>query len=148
MPVKNQVMVIEKSFSEKHGLYSTYELVSTDAFNKEPYTIHSLAASMGSIIEQHGNNWIEILPYEEHSFEYAVIVGTNDEDLYVYGNKIGHQTINKGMQINRVFPGPIFEFHRGDKLLLEVNKRIHIVHNISQAKLIYEMQRMGPKIRY
>ena len=65
-----------------------------------------------------------------------------------YGNKIGLQIIDKHLTTNSNLDKPIFEFHREDKLLLEIDKRIHIVHNISQAKLIYEMQRIGPKIRY
>ena len=77
MTTKNQAMIIGKRISEK---YTVYELISTDVFNKEPYTIYSQDFSVfehlniGAIVEQHGNNWIEILPYEEHSFEYATIL--------------------------------------------------------------------------
>lgn len=149
MPLKNQAMVINKTIKDN---FKIYELISIDAFNKKPYTIYSKAFSVfdylvsGSIVEQHGDTWIEILPYKEHSFEYATIYGIESDRMQVYGNKIGLQTIDKNLTKNGTLDKPIFEFHRGDKLLLEIDKRIHIVHNINQAKLIYEMQQNGPKV--
>ena len=154
MSVKNQAMVTNKlRFPGTCCVTYVYELISTGAFDKEPYT--RIADSdlgqhpaIGAIVEQNGKKITEFLPYEEHSFEYATVVGINNDELYVYGNKIGHKIINKYSTINSMQFDQIFEFHRGDKLLLEIDKEIHIVHNIDQAKLLYEAQQYGPKIRY
>jgi uncharacterized protein with WD repeat len=147
MSVTKRAMVIN-SIS---GPRSYNELISLDEFNTNPYyyTHNNLwLLENGSIAEStdNGQTWTQVLPYKEHSYEYAVIYGINDDKMQVYGNKIGLQFIDKNLTKNYTLGQPIFEFHRDDKLLLEVNKRIRIVHNINQAKLIYDMKLKGPRI--
>jgi hypothetical protein len=147
MPVKNQAMVIGK---KRDGLFTTvYELMSLDEFNESPYTIFKQRKffnfgknqlSLGAIVDSDGKNWHEVFPYNQHSFEYATIIGVQGDQLDVHGNKIGYQTIDKNLLKNRVLTNPEYGFHCADKLLLEVSKRIYIVHHISYAKFMYEKQ--------
>ncbi len=129
-------------------------LISLDVFNKKPYTkilytSNNSAPKIGSIIKL-GDNYEpkEELQYHDHSFEYAVVLAVKDLKLLVYGNKIGEKIIEDNLTINTNPTSPsIYEFKRGDKLLLEINKKIRIVHNITVAKLKFEMQHTGPKIK-
>lgn len=144
MTVKKQAMVI----NNEPGSYN--ELVLLDEFNTNPYMIYRphWTLESGTIAEStdNGRTWTKVVPYREHSYEYAVIYGIDDEKMQVYGNKIGLKFIDKSLTKNYMLEKPLFEFHRGDNLLLEIDKRIHIVHNISQAKLIYDMKMCGPRL--
>lgn len=145
MTVKKQAMVI----NDEPRSYN--ELVLLDEFNTNPYMVYHphLTLESGTIAEStdNGRTWKKMIPYREHSYEYAVIYGIDDEKMQVYGNKIGLKFIDKSLTKNYMLEKPLFEFHRGDNLLLEVDKRIRIVHNITQAKLIYDKIQNGPQVR-
>lgn len=155
MTVKQQAMVIGITNTDNT---KTYEMISTDEFNKKPYSVYrvksfseptDLNPEFGSIVEKQHDvlYWLERFSYNSHNFEYATIYGITCDRMQVYGSKIGLRTIEKYNTKNNSIDRPIFEFHRGDKLLLEVNKTIRIIHNIDQAKLIFEMDKLGPNIR-
>ena len=79
-----------------------------------------------------------------HGYDIVVVLSVlNDKELYVYGNKTPRTKIeydpllmkDKGIQ-------------RGDWLLLEkIYSRPHIVHNINQEQLVFEMNQFKPKTR-
>ena len=146
-----QLMVLDKNVDYTKNKLS---LISLDDFNKEPYskikyTSYLSAPQIGSIIKLNANGEPkEEIKYHDHSFEYAVVLGIKDLKLLVYGNKIGEKIIDDNLNTNNNPMSPsIYEFKRGDKLLLEINKKIRIVHNITVAKLKYEMQQNGPRIK-
>jgi len=126
------------------------ETISTDEFDDTPYKMikKPIHNECGSVFEICDDGWTKLYDYKNHNFEYAVVLGIKDLKLLVYGNKIGKKIIEDNLTVNNNPTYPIiYEFKRGDKLLLEVNKKIRIIHNITVAKLTHEMQQNGPKIR-
>lgn len=92
--------------------------------------------------------WTKLANYKEHNFEHAVVLGVKGLQLWVYGNKIGRKLINDNLTINNNPVSPkIYEHKRGDELLLEIDKTIRIIHNITAEKLAYNERQNWPHTR-
>ena len=138
-------MIIDVYKDTKYFDRHTVNTISLDEFNKKPYAKFEWTSiydepKIGSTItldtKGHPKTWLE---YREHDFEHAIVLGAKDLKLLVYGNKIGEKIIDDNLNINNNPMSPsIYEFKRGDELLLEINKKIRIVHNITVAKLKFE----------
>lgn len=152
--VIKSVMVLEPLFSE-------YYTISLNQFDEMPYNktgyskvinISQLNFNKGDIFEvkytSDGMIWTKLANYKDHNFEHAVVLGVKDLKLWVYGNKIGRKLIDDNLTINNNPESPkIYEYKRGDELLVEVNKKIRIVHNITAEKLVYNERQNWPRIR-
>ena len=157
MAVKKTIMVLNaEDVMVNTGDYhvakyeNVIDTIATNEFDKMPFKrikmpLHN---ETGSLFEIYNDAWTKIAGYTEHSFEYAVILGIKDLKMLVYGNKIGEKIIDDNLTINNNPTYPtIYHFNRGDKLLLEVDKRIRIVHNITLAAAKYNMLQNGPRVR-
>ena len=131
------------------NLYNDIEVsvISTEGLNKIPFgkkiilTADNTKLKKGDLIyTEHGTKVVEIVPYNIHSYELATVIGVQEKDLLLDGDKIGERIINNypskpQLQHNNA----TFGIQRGDELLLTEYLRgeYAIVHNITQAKMKY-----------
>ncbi len=152
--VIKSVMILEPLFAE-------YYTISLNQFDEEPYkktgyskvkNVKEFKPAKGDTFEvkytPDGMIWTKLANYKEHNFEHAVVLGVKDLQLWVYGNKIGRKLIDDNLTIHNNPESPkIYEYKRGDELLLEINKKIRIVHNITAEKMVYNERQNWPHIR-
>jgi hypothetical protein len=156
--VIKSAMIIEED-------YGNYYTISLDMYDKTPYTktpaFKIITEDNKSILEAKEKMFfkgdiIDIKPsadgkviwtkkqdYKDHNYEYAVVLSCKSfnlkKELKVYGNKI----LNK--DIRTIFDDIL---KPGQKILLEKrDKSFAIIHNITWAEYIYDVQQNGPKIR-
>ena len=124
-----------------------YEYISINNNAEMPYEKTSLFANkhkeihFGDLFEIVNDTFITNYNYKDHEYDLAVVLGEDktNQKLLVFGNKIGEQIIDKKNN-----PNHNYTFHqRGDKLLLKnTDKGYQIIHNLTQAKLKYNMKQM------
>ena len=129
-------MIDKASFD--NGATERCSVISLDATSENPfrtavfYTRYEAnPCGFGSIIKKNEyNNWVRTLKYNEHNYDYVVVLEKGTNKLVVYGNKTGERTINSPIKAER-----------GDYLLLHT-KHNTIIHNVTRAKMKFEIQRM------
>ena len=126
-----------------------YKYISINNNTKMPYQKTSLDINnskdlrFGDLFEIVNDKLILNHKYNEHRYDVVVVLDTDkvNQKLLVFGNKIGQQIIDKKLNT-----GYDFTFcERGDKLLIEKHGfggDYQIVHNITQAKMKYDMKQM------
>lgn len=150
----NSVIILELHKLGEYGVLST-EPSNKMPYNEYQYNIinykkHHRDFYLGDLVEIESETlWTLKSIYREHSFETAVVMeGNYANELLVYGNKIGIHLIDKNQTS---LPAAFIDAVPGDELLLEVSKRISIVHNITMAKRNYDrmmnMKLHGPKVK-
>ena len=156
MAVIKSVMILEPYFAECYT-------ISLDRYDKTPYNktywsqiindpFH-LNMGKGDIFDVEytpkGMIWTKRAEYKDHDYEYALVQGQTPGNLLVYGNKIENQILNtyEAMyESSHVLIG----MQPGDMILLQKyphRKKYFVVHNITHAQRIYDLQQNGPKIR-
>lgn len=87
----------------------------------------------GSVIKSVENSgWSRVYKYNEHKYDYVVVLEKHKNNLIVFGNKIGERNI----EINNDYT----HIERGDHLLLDTYHDI-VVHNVTCAKMKYAIQK-------
>lgn len=150
MENKNLFFLIEsKPINDVFTLYSHVSINGTAImpYKQSMLQDHEVANNLvfGTLFESVAGRNIPRKYYNEHDYDLAVVLGEDvpNQELLVFGNKIGEQIISKNNTINRNYRF----YQRGDKLLLhKVKKGYEIIHNVSQAMLKYNMQQMSEKL--
>ena len=85
--------------------------------------------------------WVNKIQYQVHNYEIATVLGKQEQDLLVYGNKIGECVI-RDYKNGSTRPA-VFDIQRGDKLLLieYMRSSYGVLRNITQEKMKYEHSR-------
>ena len=161
----SSVIILDVDYTTKHQVNTLpeYGALSIDPANKMPYHEYNdiinpkkryTGFNLGDLVnieyDTNGSTRGTLKSiYREHSFEIAVVLeGNYANELLVYGNKIGIHLIDKNQTS---LPGAFIEATPGSELLLDVSKRISIVHNITMAKRNYDrmmnMKLHGPNVK-
>ena len=85
-------------------------------------------------IDERNTAWIQTYKYNEHKYDYVVVLEKHANNITVFGNKIGERAI----EINNNYT----HIERGDHLLLDTYNDT-VVHNVTRAKMKYDIQRMA-----
>lgn len=158
MSVIKSVMILETYCAECYT-------ISLDRYNKTPYNKtcwsqiinnpSQLTIRKGDIFDvehvyvRNGMIWTKKADYKDHNYEYAVVQGQQDNKLFVYGNKVELLELDTSeamYQTSLVLVG----LQPGDRVLLQKyphRNKYFVVHNITHAQRIYDVQQNGPKIR-
>ena len=129
--------MIDKDYFD-NGTAERCSVISLDATSENPFRtaiFHTRykanPCGFGSIIKMNDHNyWVRTLKYDEHNYDYVVVLEKGIDKLVVYGNKTGERTINSPIKAER-----------GDYLLLHT-KHNAIIHNVTRAKMKFEIQKM------
>ena len=129
-------MIDKDSFN--NGAAERCSVISLDATSDNPFRTaifhtryEANPCGFGSIIKMNDHNyWVRTLKYNEHNYDYVVVLEKATDKLVVYGNKTGERTINSPIKAER-----------GDYLLLHT-KHNTIIHNVTRAKMKFEIQKM------
>ena len=147
---KESFLVLDSKSSQSR-LFSDIEVyvIATEAFIKIPFKQLSLSVTGNAklktadlIQKKCGSQLVtpqSIVPYNIHSYELATVIGVQEKDLLLYGNKIGERIIKNYPSAQLQPNNAVFGIQRGDELLmLEYTRGEYaIIHNITQAKLKY-----------
>jgi len=119
--------------------------VSTDSFTKMPFReiksvfIPDTEPKFGDMFTiKDGKTWELKTPYKIHTYELATVLGKQNNDLLLCGNKIDEiKLINFSTKAHD--NNAAFDIRRNDELLLNEYARgkFEILHNISQSQIKY-----------
>ena len=84
--------------------------------------------------DENNNAWIRTYEYNDHKYDYVVVLEKHADDLTVFGNKIGERTIKIDNNHTHI--------ERGDHLLLDTHCNT-VVHNVTRIKMKYIIQRLA-----
>ena len=142
--VIKDIIVLENEILKK-GTYGVSG-ITTDAFSIMPFQYYNNVylpdqnIKNGDMLElTDGKIWKFKSLYKVHTYELATVLGNENGNLLVYGNKIGEHVIkNYRTAFLRKKP-EVFEVQRGDELLLHeyACTKYSILHNITQAAIKY-----------
>ncbi len=140
MSTEQEYFLIEKEYlmneEEKCSLISLNprdqkpfcKVVFNVRYTKNPF-------GFGSVIKPIENNgWNRLYKYNEHKYDYVIVLEKHKNNLTVFGNKIGERTIKIDNDYTHI--------ERGDHLLLDTHYDT-IVHNVTRAKMTYNIQRLA-----
>lgn len=153
MTVIKSAMVLDIDFDIDGN--KRFHTIFLDSFDHKPYRTYRTfdfenmsAPSVGDLIDIKRNGdslvWEHKQDYKNHAYEYAVILDVvplvkSKTLLKVYGNKIDVKDATAHTDTT---------FNLGQKVLLEkYGKTYSVVHNITKARMIYDMQQNGPQVR-
>ncbi|MBR3510892.1 MAG: hypothetical protein IKN73_02415 [Alphaproteobacteria bacterium] len=95
----------------------------------------------GSVLKMsEKGEWSRQYKYSEHSYDYVGVLDKRNNIIIAYGNKFKEISIDiKNMNIN---------IERGDELLIERvcypdHYDFNIIHNVTRAKIQYEIQKLA-----
>lgn len=154
--------------------YGNYYTISLDSYDRTPYartpafniitednkSIFEAKEKMffkGDIIDIKPSAdgkviWTKKQDYKDHNYEYAVVLDYKafnlKKELKVYSNKILLKVYGNKILKKDILTVSDNTLQPGQRILLEkCDKSYAIIHNITLAKYIYDVQQNGPQIR-